>query len=758
MNDIRKGRRRLMAVFTALFMVASVMVVAPASAADTPEPDYKAAFSACSDIEPADFADVSSSHTNAEDIDCIAYYGITKGTSATTYSPSNAVIREHMALFLTRLAKLVGIEVVDNPSDPGFDDIDELPERSQTAIAQLKDLGVTAGTSDTTYSPKSSVSRAHMALFIMRLMNLITPMSDGDTAYGYVPADVVENEEDHDIGVPFTDLRSVTKGNYDAIEELYELGVVTGISATSYGPQAVITRSSMAGFMAAVLDHSNVRPAGISLQTAEAEEFGDIETTVVVSYRDDTFTPVEDQPIDVFSSTADNGGLNSDGECVTDTSGDVDPDRIEGDCVWESNDEITDEYGNIFIDGGAEAGDTATYYAWIGSEEDEEFDADKVSFASSEVTASKSVDALKVTSSINENAACEDADGDLIPCPDGDAADELARAVDLSRGRPVTFTIQLQDDEGDDVKRAGVEIMVGVDRLRYSNAQETTLETDKNGRATYKAEGPDDDPDDEPDLEADPVEDGDARLDTYTFDFADDDQRDANSAVDRAISWVETDSMTISAKSRANEYVVLSNGEAVITASVTIYDQYGNGYRETSGQTVAINVGEDDDTVSVNRRGVATRRVKIDGTSGTAVSVTYDADPVEEDTDIDVFTGDQDDEYPEADEVQVVINAENDDLGDKTVHTLIADSNRFTTIEDGDGDDADLLYGYSSDDLFINSISAHDEEGEEIDLDEFEKLLGGELDTVTTKATVDLISYDSDGRSIIRVTTEAEGS
>ena len=49
------------------------------------------------------FTDVSSGHANAGDIDCIAYYGITKGTSATTYSPLMSVTREHMALFLTRL-------------------------------------------------------------------------------------------------------------------------------------------------------------------------------------------------------------------------------------------------------------------------------------------------------------------------------------------------------------------------------------------------------------------------------------------------------------------------------------------------------------------------------------------------------------------------------------------------------------------------------------------------------------------------------
>ena len=35
----------------------------------------------------AGFSDVPSMHANAGDIDCIAYYGITKGTSATTFSP-----------------------------------------------------------------------------------------------------------------------------------------------------------------------------------------------------------------------------------------------------------------------------------------------------------------------------------------------------------------------------------------------------------------------------------------------------------------------------------------------------------------------------------------------------------------------------------------------------------------------------------------------------------------------------------------------
>ncbi len=98
--------RRQIAVLAVLSLVASVLVAVPAAAADDPEPDFTATFDACADAPDSEFEDVPASHPNTGDIDCIAYYGITKGTSATTYSPRMSVTREHMALFLTRLAAL----------------------------------------------------------------------------------------------------------------------------------------------------------------------------------------------------------------------------------------------------------------------------------------------------------------------------------------------------------------------------------------------------------------------------------------------------------------------------------------------------------------------------------------------------------------------------------------------------------------------------------------------------------------------------
>ena len=103
---LSNGSVGLLAGFSLLItMLMSIPV--PTKAAD-PAPDYLASFEACPEdmIPSAGFVDVSANHSNAGDIDCIAYYGITKGTSPTTYSPDRPVIREQMALSLVRLARL----------------------------------------------------------------------------------------------------------------------------------------------------------------------------------------------------------------------------------------------------------------------------------------------------------------------------------------------------------------------------------------------------------------------------------------------------------------------------------------------------------------------------------------------------------------------------------------------------------------------------------------------------------------------------
>ncbi len=57
-----------------------------------------------------------------------------------------------MALFLVRLARLVGINV-PSVADTPFEDIANLEQKSQEAISQIYQLRITIGATATTYAP-----------------------------------------------------------------------------------------------------------------------------------------------------------------------------------------------------------------------------------------------------------------------------------------------------------------------------------------------------------------------------------------------------------------------------------------------------------------------------------------------------------------------------------------------------------------------------------------------------------------------------
>ena len=105
---------------------------------------------------------------NADDIARIYGLMITTGTSPTTYAPDDPVIRAHMALFLTRLyTAVIGSEAP--AGDTPFTDIGDRSAQEQAAIGQLYALGVTKGTSQTTFDPSARVTREQMASFVARI-------------------------------------------------------------------------------------------------------------------------------------------------------------------------------------------------------------------------------------------------------------------------------------------------------------------------------------------------------------------------------------------------------------------------------------------------------------------------------------------------------------------------------------------------------------------------------------------------------------
>ena len=549
---------------SSLLIGALVIFPAPLRAVD-PVPDYPASFEACpEDIIPsAGFVDVSASHSNAGDIDCIAYYRITKGTTATTYSPDRPVIREHMALFLVRLARLVGINV-PSVADTPFEDIANLEQKSQEAISQIYQLRITIGATATTYAPARNVSRGEMALFLQRLMDLMVPVTDGRKAFGYTPDDVNDNDGNFDVESPFQDLGEVPHTVDEAVTQLYELGVASGLSSLIYGPDTDMSRAAMAEFMAAILDHSNLRPRGVLVQVTPTEGTEDFEIVMMISVRDDSFAPTEGVAVDWFYTADPDGGLESDGTC--------DGDKILGnrDCVWDDDeDDVTDLDGNIFEDFDATPGAIVSIYAWVGRRDGQEFDQDTANFSKARAKSVKDADSLFVQHDVPTNAARIDGDGAFI--------------VDLDRRSSVEFAIQLLDEDGTRLERAGVPIDIEVEsreirveaedvtggrpdpdlvRIGRDTSDDTTVLTDEKGIAIFDLRGPT----------------SDERLDTITI------EADCCTKRLHQIAWSDGDSVLVAAQPDFELYQHRNGDKIEFTVEYDLLDQYGGTLRGTGSR------------------------------------------------------------------------------------------------------------------------------------------------------------------------------
>jgi hypothetical protein len=168
-------------------------------------------------------------------INCLAAFDITQGTTATTYSPNDTVKRWQMALFLIRQAKAHGLSI-PAPVSQGFTDISALPQATQDAINQLAQLGISKGTTTTTFSPNDDVARWQMALFLHRLA----------TAAGVT----VVNDPAHNT---FGDIGSLSTEAQAAINFLADGHIALGTGTSNFSPFDVVFRWSMALFLTRVL-------------------------------------------------------------------------------------------------------------------------------------------------------------------------------------------------------------------------------------------------------------------------------------------------------------------------------------------------------------------------------------------------------------------------------------------------------------------------------------------------------------------------
>ena len=149
-------------------------------------------------------------------IEAIAAAGITQGCASGEYCPSDSVTRAQMATFIVRALQLPASSV-----DQFTDDNGNVHEANINALAAA---GVTTGCETGRYCPNDSVTRAQMASFLDRALNLLDPTTD------YFVDDAGSPHE-------------------AAVNAMAESGITLGCGGNNYCPNDAVPRDQMASFL-----------------------------------------------------------------------------------------------------------------------------------------------------------------------------------------------------------------------------------------------------------------------------------------------------------------------------------------------------------------------------------------------------------------------------------------------------------------------------------------------------------------------------
>ena len=147
--------------------------------------------------------------------------GITKGTTATTFSPNATCTRAQAVTFLWRAAGSPEPETRAMP----FTDV-PVGSYYYDAVLWAVENGITKGTSDTTFSPNMTCSRAQIVAFLWR--------SEKSPAAGTAN--------------PFADVKS-TAYYADAVLWAVKENITKGTTSTTFSPDADCTRAQIVTFL-----------------------------------------------------------------------------------------------------------------------------------------------------------------------------------------------------------------------------------------------------------------------------------------------------------------------------------------------------------------------------------------------------------------------------------------------------------------------------------------------------------------------------
>ena len=168
------------------------------------------------------FSDVQPHHVFAGEILGLHELGVTKGCTTGTFCPDRPVSRAEMAAFLVRAFNLPTVPA----AQPYIDDDGHALEAE---INTLYANGITSGCAPKRFCPDRPVSRAEMAAFLVRAVDL--PDGDAETVFNDDDEHFFKNE----------------------ISSLVASGITSGCAPDAYCPDRPVSRAEMAAFLVRTL-------------------------------------------------------------------------------------------------------------------------------------------------------------------------------------------------------------------------------------------------------------------------------------------------------------------------------------------------------------------------------------------------------------------------------------------------------------------------------------------------------------------------
>lgn len=200
------------------------------ASASSPEGEARSTDRACppGQVPASAFADVGPTHRVG--VDCVAWWKVASGTSATTFTPAGTITRAQLATFVANLTAASGSALPTTSTDHFDDDDGSIHEANIDRVAAAGIMG----SADRSFAPDLAVTRGSMATVVAKTYKYVAGslLPIGPDAFG---------DDDGDRN----------EGN---IDDVAFNGIAVGYADGTYRPQATVTREQMATFFARLLD------------------------------------------------------------------------------------------------------------------------------------------------------------------------------------------------------------------------------------------------------------------------------------------------------------------------------------------------------------------------------------------------------------------------------------------------------------------------------------------------------------------------